>query len=56
MSTGYPGVPNNPNTRPREDEKIEGRVLGSDALHDLVRQTDGTTVIVNKKTGKRAGG
>lgn len=51
---GYPGV-NGPDAPKQGEKRVEGTVLGSDAVNSLVRTSDGQTVIVNNSTGQRAG-
>jgi hypothetical protein len=55
VAVGYPGVKGAPGQEPKEEGKITGTVLGSDAVNSLVRQADGQVVIVDNKSGKRAG-
>ncbi len=55
MAVGYPGVPGAPGQEPISPPAPAGRVLGEDARHKLIRQDDGETVIVDKKSGKRTG-
>jgi len=50
---GYPGVPGAPGQESRPEPEVSGKVLGEDAIHKLVQQPNGETVIVSKKTGQR---
>jgi hypothetical protein len=55
VAVGYPGVPGNPNDKPKPDEKVEGQVLGSDPVNSLVRLPNHDIVVVPNDRVKKSG-
>jgi hypothetical protein len=53
VAVGYPGVPGNPNDKPKPNEKVEGQILASGTDVDLVKLPGGDVVLTDKNGHRR---